>query len=82
MLHDIDLKLPVICLAQLYLFRIIKELQFGVCNHGESHASPPLQRKEDFCNKGKRKVVRLEFTKSLLKKLGVSSIEVFTLVEL
>ena len=75
-------KVPVIFLAQLYLFRIIKELQFGVCNHGESQASPPPQRKEYFCNKGKSKVVRLEFTKSLLKKLGVSSIELFTLVDL
>ena len=39
--------LPDISPAMMSLFRISRELQFGVGSYGEPHASPHLARKED-----------------------------------
>ena len=57
---DLKHRLPDISPAKMGLFRISKELQFGICNHGEPHASPHTAKEE----KGKRKLGGLQLTKS------------------
>lgn len=42
---------------QKSLFRKKKELQFGTCSHGETHASPPLQRRVSSFIDRKRKFI-------------------------
>ena len=48
-------QLPGISTARMSLFVISRELQFGVCNHGEPHASPWIAREE---HRGKKEVWR------------------------
>ena len=40
--------MPDISLAKMGLLRISKELQFGVCNHGKSHANPHTAMEEEY----------------------------------
>ena len=45
-----QIKLPNISPAKMGLFRIVRELQFGVCNHGKPHSSPYMAREgKHFC---------------------------------
>lgn len=40
--------MPLISPAETGLLEISRELQFGVCKHGKSHASPPTAGEEVF----------------------------------
>ena len=51
-------KEPAISSAKLGLFGISKELQFGVCNHGEPPAGPPAAREEKLFYREEEKVGR------------------------
>lgn len=48
-------RLPDIFLAKMGLFEISRELQFGICNHGESCVSPCVAREKVFTER-KRKL--------------------------
>ena len=49
-------KIPDISLGNMGLFGISRKLQFGVCNHGKSHASPHTAREGKHTSRGKRNV--------------------------
>ena len=50
------------------LFGISKELQFGVCNRGESHASPPTAREEVFI----KEKIKLELGVAMVNKKSMA----------
>lgn len=51
-------RLPVISPAKIGLFKISRELQFGVCNHSEARASPKGQGKESTFIQGEKAMGR------------------------
>ena len=70
-------RLPVIPTAKMSLFRISKELQFGVYSHGKPHAHPSTARRVEYSFKeGKRKLESCS-KQSPLEKLRVWSIVAF-----
>ena len=57
--------------------RISKELQFGVCNYGEPHASPEQQGEEKLFHRGKEEVGRAIVNKVHWRRLGLGSVVAF-----